>query len=61
LTKVLKSENVTTTGDDRGTTGDDGDKAGGNLLMDRVVLGARVRWEPNLTEAERESGCLFLF
>ena len=43
------------------TLGDDGDKAGDDLLMDRAVLGARVRWEPNLTEAERESGCLFLF
>jgi len=43
------------------TLRDDGDEAGGNLLMDRAVLGARVRWEPNLTETERESGCLFLF
>jgi len=34
---------------------------GDDLLMDRTVLGARVRWEPNLTEAERESGSLFLF
>jgi len=43
------------------TLGDDGDWARDNLLMDRAVLGARVRWEPNLTEAERESGSLFLF
>ena len=49
------------------TLGDNGDKAGDNgykvgecLLMDRAMLGARVRWEPNLTEAERESGSLFL-
>ena len=41
--------------------GDNGDEAGESLLMDRAVLGARVRWEPNLTEAERESGCLFFF
>ena len=34
---------------------------GDDLLMDRAVLGARVRWEPNLTETERESGSLFLF
>ena len=43
------------------TLGDNGDEARDNLLMDRAVLGARVRWEPNLTEAERESGSLFLF
>jgi len=41
--------------------GDNGDEAGDNLLTDRAVLGARVRWEPNLTETERESGSLFLF
>ena len=40
--------------------GDNGDEAGDNLLTDRAVLGARVRWEPNLTETERESGSLFL-
>jgi len=43
------------------TLGDDRDEARGNLLIDRVVLGARVRWEPNLTETERESESLFLF
>jgi len=43
------------------TLRDDGDEAKGNLLMDRAVLGARVRWEPNLTETERESRSLFLF
>ena len=43
------------------TLRDDGDEARDNLLMDRAMLGARVRWEPNLTEAERESGSLFLF
>jgi len=42
------------------TLGDDGDEAGDNLLMDRAVLEARVRWKPNLTETERESGSLFL-
>jgi len=50
-----------TLGDDGDKAGDDGDKAGDDLLMDRVVLGARGRWEPNLTETERESGSLFLF
>ena len=56
-------ETMETLGDDRDTwrrwrhsemmetLGDDGDEAGDNLLMDRAVLGARVRWEPNLTEA----------
>ena len=43
------------------TLGDNGDEARDNLLMDRAMLGARVRWEPNLTEAERESGSLFFF
>jgi len=32
-----------------------------DLLMDRAVLGARVRWEPNLTETKRGSRSLFLF
>jgi len=34
---------------------------GDDLLMDRVVLGARGRWKPNLTETERESRSLLLF
>jgi len=45
----------------RDEAGDNGDKAEDDLLMDRAVLGARVRWEPNLTETERESRSLFLF
>jgi len=43
------------------TLRDNGDEAGDDLLMDRAVLGARVRWEPNLTETERESGSLFCY
>jgi len=46
--------------DDGDKAGNDGDEAGDDLLIDRAVLGARVRWEPNLTESERESGSLFL-
>jgi len=47
-------------GDDGGTS-ETIETLGDDLLMDRAVLGARVRWEPNLTETERESGSLFLF
>jgi len=54
-------ETMETLGDDGDKAGDNGDKVGESLLMDRAMLGARVRWEPNLTETERESRSLFLF
>ena len=45
----------------RDKVGDNGEVLRESLLMDRAVLGARVRWESNLTETERESRSVLPF
>ena len=45
----------------RDEVGDNGEGLRESLLMDRAVLGARVRWESNLTETERESRSVLPF
>jgi len=56
----VRLETMETLGDNGDEAGNNGNEARDNLLMDRAVLGARVRWELNLAETERESGSLFL-
>ena len=45
----------------RDKVGDNGEVLRESLLMDRAVLGARVRWESNPTETERESRSVLPF
>ena len=63
-THLETMETTETLGDNGDEARDNGDNGGGlreSWLMNRAMLGARLRWEVNLTETERERGSLFLF